>query len=49
MLMPKKTKYRKYQRGRNRGVRQTGHTLSFGEFGLKTLENEFITQTNKFL
>ncbi len=44
MLMPKKTKYRKYQRGRNRGVTQTGHTLSFGEYGLKTLENEFITQ-----
>ena len=44
MLMPKKTKYRKYQRGRNRGVTQTGHTLSYGEYGLKTLENEFITQ-----
>ena len=44
MLMPKKTKYRKYQRGRNRGATQTGHRLSFGEYGLKTLENEFITQ-----
>lgn len=35
MLQPKKTKYRKQQKGRNRGVATRGATVSFGEFGLK--------------
>jgi len=38
MLMPKKTKYRKYQRGRNRGKAQRGNTIAFGDFGLQALE-----------
>ena len=43
MLMPSKVKYRKQQRGRRRGKAQTGSTLSFGEFGLKSLENCWVT------
>ena len=35
MLQPKKTKYRKQQKGRNRGVATRGTMVSFGEFGLK--------------
>lgn len=38
MLMPKKVKYRKQQRGRMRGKARRGATLSFGEFGLQALE-----------
>jgi large subunit ribosomal protein L16 len=38
MLMPKKVKYRKIQRGRMRGKAYRGSTLSFGEFGLQALE-----------
>lgn len=37
MLQPKKTKYRKQQKGRNRGVATSGNTVSFGEFGLKAI------------
>ena len=37
MLMPKKTRYRKQQRGRMRGKSWTGQTVSFGDFGLKAL------------
>lgn len=37
MLQPKKTKYRKQQKGRNRGVATRGSTVSFGEFGLKAI------------
>ena len=44
MLMPKKTKYRKFQRGRNRGVAQKGNKLSFGEYGLLALEQCWMTQ-----
>lgn len=36
MLQPKRTKFRKQQKGRNRGVATTGHKVSFGEFGLKS-------------
>ena len=36
MLQPKKTKYRKMQKGRNRGVAARGNKVSFGEFGLKS-------------
>ena len=43
MLMPKKTKYRKLQRGRNRGVARSGTEVSFGDYGLKVIENGLIT------
>ena len=38
MLMPKKVKYRKQQRGRMRGKAWRGSTLEFGDYGLKTLD-----------
>ena len=38
MLMPKKVKYRKQQRGRMKGKAWTGSTVSFGDYGLKALE-----------
>mgnify|MGYP002393451915 CR=1 FL=1 len=38
MLSPKKTKYRKKQKGRNRGLAHTGNKVSFGSMGLKALE-----------
>jgi large subunit ribosomal protein L16 len=38
-LMPKRVKFRKMQRGKRRGVSFRGADLSFGEFGLKALEN----------
>ena len=38
MLMPKKVKFRKQQRGRMRGKAERGSTLSYGEFGLQALE-----------
>lgn len=43
MLMPRKTKYRKMQKGRVRGFDLRGSKLSFGEFGLKALEAERIS------
>ena len=43
MLMPKKVKYRKQQRGRMRGKAQRGCELSFGDYGLKVLEPGWIT------
>jgi len=43
VLMPKRVKYRKYQRGKRRGVATSGSTLAFGEFGLKALENAWLT------
>src|SRR6266481_3638135 len=43
MLMPKKVKYRKQQRGRMTGKAYRGSSLSFGEFGLKTLEPAWIS------
>ena len=36
MLQPKKTKYRKQQKGRNRGLAHRGSSVAFGEFGLKS-------------
>lgn len=45
VLMPKRVKYRKLQKGQRRGVAVAGSTLSFGEFGLKTLENGWIKNT----
>jgi large subunit ribosomal protein L16 len=41
--MPKRTKYRKQQRGRMRGVAKGGTALAFGEYGLKALEPAWIT------
>jgi len=38
MLMPKKVKHRKQMRGRMRGVANRGSQISFGEYGLKSLE-----------
>jgi large subunit ribosomal protein L16 len=35
MLQPKRTKFRKQHKGRNRGLAQSGNKVSFGEFGLK--------------
>jgi large subunit ribosomal protein L16 len=43
MLMPKKVKYRKSQRGRMRGQAARGATLTFGEFGLQALEPCWLT------
>jgi large subunit ribosomal protein L16 len=43
MLQPKRTKFRKVQKGRNRGMAQVGNKVSFGEFGLKSLERGRIT------
>ena len=43
MLMPRKMKHRKQQRGKRGGVETRGTTLSFGEFGIKTLECGWIT------
>ena len=44
-LMPKRVKYRKLQKGQRRGIATTGATLSFGEYGLKTLENGWLKNT----
>ena len=43
MLQPKKTKYRKQQKGRMKGIAQRGHELAFGSFGIKSLESYWIT------
>lgn len=43
MLQPKKTKYRKQQKGRNRGLAHRGSYVAFGSFGLKALEGAWIT------
>ena len=43
MLLPKKTKYRKLQRGRVRGVANKGNSIEFGEFALQVLESGYIT------
>ena len=42
-LMPKRTKYRKMQKGRNRGKATRGNVVNEGEFGLQTLEAGLIT------
>ncbi len=44
MLQPKKTKFRKQQKGRMKGISQRGNQLAFGSFGIKTLEQAWITQ-----
>ena len=43
MLQPKKTKFRKQQKGRNRGLANRGNTVAFGEFGLKAVGRGRIT------
>jgi large subunit ribosomal protein L16 len=43
MLQPKRTKYRKVMKGRLRGVATRGHKVSFGEYGLKTVEHGHVT------
>ncbi len=43
MLMPKKVKFRKQQRGSNRGVATRGATISFGEFALKAMDRGLLT------
>jgi len=44
-LMPKRVKYRKLQKGQRRGVATAGTSLAFGEYGLKTLENGWLKNT----
>jgi large subunit ribosomal protein L16 len=44
MLMPKRVKYRKAQRGRMRGKAVRGSSVAFGDFGLKALQPGWITQ-----
>ncbi len=44
MLMPKKVKYRKQQKGRIKGIATRGNTLNFGSYGLQALEHGKITQ-----
>ena len=43
MLQPNRTKFRKQQKGRNRGLAQVGNRVSFGEYGLKATTRGFIT------
>jgi len=43
MLQPKKTKFRKMMKGRNRGLATTGDKVSFGEYGLKAVTRGRIT------
>src|SRR6201993_3598273 len=43
MLMPKRVKYRKAQRGRMKGMAQRGSSLAFGDYGLKALEPGWVT------
>ena len=45
VLMPKRVKYRKSQRGTKRGVATSGCDLAFGEFGLKALDNAWVKNT----
>jgi large subunit ribosomal protein L16 len=43
MLLPKKTKYRKYQRGRRAGLSKGQTSVQFGDFGIKALEAGWVT------
>ena len=43
MRQPKRTKYRKQQKGRNRGLAKGGERVSFGEYGLKAVERGRLT------
>ena len=43
MLQPKRTKFRKIQKGKNRGLATTGNRVSFGEFGLRAIGRGRLT------
>ena len=43
MLQPKRTKFRKMMKGRNRGLAQRGSNVDFGEFGLKAISRGRLT------
>lgn len=43
MLLPKRAKYRKQQRGRQRGLAQRGHQINFGQYGLQALETGLLS------
>ena len=43
MLQPKKTKFRRHQKGRMKGISSRGYELAFGSFGIKALEPTWIT------
>ena len=43
MLQPKRTKYRRVQKGKMKGLAQRGSQISFGSFAIKTLDEAFIT------
>ncbi|ORE88974.1 50S ribosomal protein L16 [Oceanococcus atlanticus] len=43
MMQPKRTKFRKQQKGRNRGLAQNGNAVSFGEYGLKAVGRGRVT------
>jgi len=43
MLLPKKTKYRKVRKGKNKGVATRGQYIAFGDYGLQSQSNERIT------
>jgi large subunit ribosomal protein L16 len=43
MLMPKRVKYRKMQRGRMKGMAQRGSSIAFGTYGLQALEPQMVT------
>lgn len=43
MLQPKRTKYRKQQKGRMKGIAARGHRLSNGTFGIKSMDTSFVT------
>jgi len=43
MLMPKRTKFRKMFKGRNRGIARRGATISFGDYGLQATEAHWLT------
>lgn len=43
MLQPKRTKFRKMQTGRMKGITQRGHQLSNGTFGIKSIDSSFLT------
>lgn len=43
MLQPKRTKFRKQQKGRVKGIATRGHDISFGSFGIKSMEAGWIT------
>ena len=43
MLQPKRTKFRKQHKGRNRGLAQRANTVNFGEYGLKSIDRGALT------